>query len=672
MQSATSLPTDTGSKPPINAREELFAAILASDVAKVKAWYARRLVNCRALDDASLDLANRCKNTEIITIITTEIAKDRANEERRRRITSAQAKQYDIVVKTFDRRHYFREIRLETFRTRILTLEISYHSELQAQFLVKILENLLQNTAHRSLRREFNLSFQTPDQIRHIMNAIFQQLKLLKRKDKTELANDCFLSIIQGVENFFRDAQNNFPDPNYFLRADLASIPRKHDTYEDYKLYEAALHARHAEVLTILRNGGDANATFDNESMIYIAASRGANYAFNNNEITKWNVNAANVIKTVKYLLQYGADPGCENYSDTVTEDLIHYYQYAKNSQERQLYLDLIVILAAARTANPGVTIHPQMQPSPLVNTVMFANAIIQKKLAKKPYVTSIETNEFFSFDMKLADDTTIKIVTKKAAELGDDYLALLNLFSQKVKFQDVALSEKKYFDNMLNANGNGIPFVDLIYHQNELKGFVIGELIQKDGKTIYHAKYSKSLLGRYSDLMMTLTFIHGFANHWQGKQHANFTYYEVASARGFAILDCLDRHPIFTILMDEVSEAINTVHANEKNIQIKKINDCYYVKDDLDLLSAEPPPPTEPTMAAFAQEMYRSVYEQRGHVMSVYFKNDAHNFSKFLHVIANSIGVNNYFKMLTHYVEQNRRLLTRQNVNTQQKIARF
>ena len=120
-------------------------------------------------------------------------------------------------------------------------------------------------------------------------------------------------------------------------------IAKKH-TYADYQLYDAARRFDSQKMLSLLSFGAKPNTFFNNETILYIAAKHGSDQALMPSNRSQAPRTTRQVLLTIKYLLQYNADPLLPIYNKTLCE---HLTQGISNlsDEHKKLYSDIVTLL---------------------------------------------------------------------------------------------------------------------------------------------------------------------------------------------------------------------------------------------------------------------------------------------------------------------------------------
>lgn len=660
--------------------DDYLNAVDAGDVNQVADYLSHRTFSCRPTDEAARDLALRRNHISIRTLIENKM---REEAERQAKLfpnplVSQRTRLYKRVTLDFDRNHHFSRLMLETKIDGTACLYICYRTQLQYPFLKDGLAKLGRNGCNGYVLFTYDINEQREEQILRHFESVLAFLIQLKKVDNSEISKDAFDAIKTGMATFFIDAKQKFPNQDCHLRQLDTKRWQYSHTYTDYQLYKAASECNSKEMLRLLQARANPNSRFDGRSIICIAAHLGSGHAFSGPDPSKFANNANEVLKIIKYLILYGADLSMEvSYGETLMEYLVRYYPNLNEPRIEQLYLAIINLLPAGKNSKKHIAVHEALQNSELAMKVANANALMLKNTKQIHYIKSVNNPSDMLLNLSVQiDDATalVSIELKEEEKISTKEKAELYEFFAKHCDMTGGMDKEGYFNwLMTNSGDNGKVLVDIIRHNGALQAIIISEVINTpiDGMnaTIYHAKVAitpkpmdgeplhqatnQYPLTQYPGLMKLLICLRGFSCNLIDDDFTNYTYYEAASARGFAISDIFERFPVYAILENIMYGLIKSVHSKDK-VDIDKVNNCYYIKDFLDVASKEANPDiSKPSVYRFTQEMYRDVYQRSGKVLAVAFLNNLENHQKFMDSYLPLIGSDHYSKMLMVYATQ-------------------
>ena len=645
-----------------NPIDDFFRAISEGKSENVAKWLSGRLVNWRACDEAGLDLASRCNHTAITAMLKKHLDTEAATQEEKTKKSYQKAGIYDRAELHFDREYYyFNKILFETNLNKSATLYVCYKTQLEFPFLRNALAKLDSSEGPNYLFFTYDLNKQNQAQIFTHLQSVLMALIQLKKKNGAEIATDAFDRIFAGLEAFFIDAEQEFPDENYLLRNKLFQREKKSlQTFTDFELYRAASRFSSKDMHELLRSpSADPNSRFDSATILHIAASLGANNAFVTTDVSVMAKNAAQVLETIDYLLVKGADPALETHGETLMEFLIRDFQYIKKEEHKELYKKIIARLTVNlpfSNLKPHVLVHPSVAGSSLSKTVIAVNDEMKNISQRKPYISDVITTPgaYSEFTLHMTDGSKINVKSKEVANLTDEeYEELYQFFEPRCPLCPTSnINKKEYFDSLISARAKtGASFVETIRQNGVLKGIIVYEMIstQRDHKNenIYHVKLTLANVNQYLHLMKLLTYLRGFAFYHNHPNDINYTYCEPVSARGFATADIFRRFPESLELKNVMRDLIATVYSNK--VVLEHVNNCYYVKDALDIENEDVSATDKINFSSIERNIYKNIYHRRGHALCVASLNDEENYQRLIKLLAPLVG-SQYFKLQSFY----------------------
>lgn len=664
--------------------DDFFNAILTANIGAIRNWYKVKISNFIPFEEAGLDLAKRLADLhpesrllydEIADIIATQLQDEYARMQSETHQPFVKLHSHTFLA--FDRTYVFGSIRLETYRDGTIMLRINYKTKLQYPFIRNALLDFTGRETLNSIAFDYHIAHQSEADIVTDLAHIFCALIRLHNQDSKPIDFTVFSPFIFAIENFFHDMQQGLPEP-YMVTSAFNYTPS--NTYFAYELYLAACHADPNLMLCLLRGDADPNLRFDRETILYYAILIGTRTVFAKDSSYSIEEGTERLLKTIKLLIKYGANPCIENDSgETMMEFLVTESMHVK-PEIAHLYQTIFTLLLGSNKARPHILVHPEaLATIPIANTVADANQEMVRRWHRGPSIFAASQQNLNSTTLLLhmGNGKRLKIESVKVAQLNEHrYEELFAFFAAHPALEirgstpqvtcssssssspdDTAnqISHKRdYFDSLMRIVNSGT--IDIISDSRGIQGFIMSKFIHGTvaGKpaTVYFPKFGLAHPSLHSGLITALIWLRGFTYRQYLPQDTTlFCYYDAASASGFLGAQMMQRFPTSSQLNSVMPELISMAHSDADAPTMHE--GCYYRPAKIKIAEKGYASSLRWQTPATIESIMHQEFALDGQLLAVAFLMDSDNFHALEEFLRPMMSATTLSALLTFYREQ-------------------